>query len=172
MTNKRKTYYDNAYNKMLSDGKLTGTVLDPYGILKGRLRVPGNYIWTVLDLRTMTMAEYYCYAGEAEDLLLRTQEHLKHWFFNDQEYHYLGIRPSELGSRYVLKLTAFTDPVGIAYATKKRRLQEERLQIEKYRPYTQYTEDISKKINPNAFDSCIWHKYRREAFLSAVANAG
>lgn len=166
----RKNHYDKTYTKMLSDGKLTGTILDPKGVLKGSLNLAGVYIWSIIDLQTLD--EYAAYIGETNDLQLRTKEHLKHWFYNDQQLHYLGILTLELGTRYVLKLTAFTDPAGIAYSSKKKRLAEEKLLIDNYKPYTQYSEDISKKIYPNVYDSCLWHRYRREAFLNAIANAG
>lgn len=169
-TNDRKRYYEKAYKNMLITGKLTGSILDPTGVLKGNLGLPGIYFWNVLDLQNNNII--CAYIGETEDLELRTWEHLKRWLFNDQTLFYLGILPQEIGSRYILILNVEIDPAGIAYSDKSKRLAAERQFIAKYKPYTQYTEDLNKKINANLLDSCTWHCYRREAFLDAVAKAG
>jgi hypothetical protein len=66
-------------------------------------------------------------------------------------------------------LEAQTCPVGIAYSTPERREEMKKAIIVEKKPYTICTDDPEQKINPTRFDSCIWHKYRREAFLKAIA---
>ena len=160
---KRTAYYDQTYNQMLSEGRLTGTVLDPDFVLRSKMHLPGVYRWNILDIHTNAVC--CAYIGETSDLYRRTKEHLKRWFYNSQTYHYLGIHSNEVGHRYVLILHVDIDPAGIAYSTPQRRKEAEISLITKEKPYTQYTEEPSEKINPKVKDSCIWHKYRRDAFL-------
>ncbi len=166
---KRRNYYEKAFYEMLLEGKLTGTVLDPDRALTKKISEPGLYNWFVRDIETGCIVS--AYTGETEDLYLRTLQHLKHWLYNEQSLHYLGIEPSELGTKYLLELHVHIDPAGIAYENAADRKKAEAQQIELLKPYTQWTENKQVKIYPGVPDSCLWHRYRRKAFLAAMENA-
>lgn len=164
-----KGYYEKIYR--LISGRLIGTIADPNQILKGKC-LPGLYWWDILQLNTYTTV--CAFVGDTENLQLSTLKDLTRWLRNEQTYHYLGILPEELGLKYLLVLHAEIDPAGIAYADKSRRLEAKRELIETKKPYTQYatTQDLSRKFKANVFDSCIRHKFRRQALLDAFTEAG
>ena len=169
MKKETRSYYENAYREMLLKGKLTGIIVDPDRVLFRKIEEPGLYNWFVRDLSTSCIAA--AYSGETADLYLRTLEHLKRWLYNDQSQRYLGIEPSELGTKYLLELHVHIDPVGIAYENAADRKKAEAQQIELLKPYTQWTDNKQDKIYPGVPDSCLWHCFRREAFLAAMENA-
>lgn len=144
--------------------------IDRYGLISGTNSLrKGNYV--ALAKLTEYGITVPIYAGETgyQDRCFkeRFQEHLTNWEKNP--FYYLGITEDELNSGKVkieIELVAFCDDKD------RRKVIEDCYILQhhpylQYGPYPKYTSDKYKRI-----DSCIFHCFRRKAFLNMLRQEG
>lgn len=144
--------------------------IDHYGLISGSNSLrKGNYV--VLAKLTEHNITVPIYTGETgfQDRCFRDRfrEHLSNW--EKFPLHYLGITDDELNSGMVkieIDLVAFCDDKD------KRKVIEENyiLQHHPYLQYGPYPKYTSKKYK--GLDLCIFHRFRREAFLNTLRLEG